>query len=216
MENYYIHNKIRLKNTFSWVVRGDHKIGEPCDLCHDSAVETKYTNSSLLLLNITGSDCSEGCHDWIDLNTTLDPFILINTSTTKHNSEIFNNASRGGCGSFCHQEDPSQPDLNGSQHGVISNCLDAQCHGSQFKGGNQSKGHQDHEKGLEDAQVACYSVCHTDIDADHNDCLGCHGHYEKYGKVPATEKLIAGGCYGCHKSGHDPGLLPDNPCKECH
>jgi hypothetical protein len=216
LENYFIFNKIRLKNTFYWVGRGNHEIGEPCDLCHDYAESVKYSNSSLALLNATGSDCAGSCHNWIDPITTKDPFDQINSSTTKHNSEIFNNASRGGCGGFCHQGDPSSPDLNGSQHVVISNCLDAGCHESQFAGGNLSQGHRDHEQGLEDAQIDCFTVCHSDIDGDHSDCIGCHSHYAQYGSVPYSEKLVAGGCYGCHKSGHDPGLLPENPCKDCH
>lgn len=216
MENYFVFDKVRLKNTFSWQLRGNHNLVDPCDLCHDSAILINYTDSSLPLLNLTGADCAQGCHKWVDLNTTQDPFVLLNSSITKHNSEIFNNASRGGCVGYCHQKNPSLPDLNGSKHGVITNCLDAECHEDQFEGGNQSQTHRDHEKGLEDAQVNCFSVCHTDMDGDHSDCIGCHSHYAQYGRVPYSEKLVAGGCYGCHKSGHDPALLPDGPCKDCH
>jgi hypothetical protein len=216
MENYNIYSKVYLRNTFAWVVRGNHKIGEQCHLCHDSATETKYTNSSLLLFNTAGTDCSEGCHDWIDPATSQYPFDLLNSSSTNHTAKIFNNASRGGCAGYCHQKDPSQPDLVDPSHGALPNCLDANCHGPEFLGGNLSQGHRDHEKGLEDAQVDCFTVCHTDIDSNHDDCVGCHAHYAIFGRVPATERLVDGGCYGCHKSGHDPTLVIENPCSDCH
>jgi hypothetical protein len=216
MENYNVYSKVYLKNTFAWVVRGNHTVGKNCTLCHDSAVETRYTPSSLLLVNSTGVDCSENCHGWIDPVNTQYPFVLLNSSSSNHTQKIFNNASRGGCAGFCHQEDPGIPDLSNPRHGALPNCLNDQCHGKEFTGGNQSQGHRDHEKGLEDAQVDCFSVCHTDIDSNHDDCVGCHAHYAIYGRVPATERLADGGCYGCHKSGHDPKLVVDNPCSECH
>ena len=213
MSNYYIFSDFKLYLSFSWNPRGNHELGESCIQCHNSPVETVYPNSSLPVINSTGTDCAQGCHDWIDSDNAGDPFLLINASATKHNTEIFNNASRGGCAGYCHQADPQQPIVNGTGHGAIANCLDAKCHGHEFEGTNQT--HMDHREGLEDAGLDCFSLCHTD-DTDHSDCYGCHTQHAKDGTVPTSARPLNGGCYDCHKSGHDPGLLPENPCKDCH
>jgi predicted CXXCH cytochrome family protein len=214
---YYKQDQVRMKGTFSWISRGNHTLGDPCTPCHESATTIKYPNSSLPKLNSSGEDCSQGCHGWIDPVSSSEPYALLSSSTSNHTIRIFNDASLGGCAGYCHQEDPSQPDYVDPEHGVITNCLDSLCHGGGFEGGNLSAMHRAHVHGLENTTYDCFSLCHTDLDtSDHDDCLWCHSHYAKYGTLPATQSLIEGGCYGCHKSGHDPSLLADNPCSECH
>ena len=183
MSNYYIFSKIRLKESFAWNPRGNHEQGVSCSQCHNSPEEARYTNSSLSVIKSTGTDCSQGCHGWIDPNNAGDPFLLINASVSRHNTDIFNNASRGGCAGYCHQMDPEQPDVNGTGHGIIANCLNSKCHGDGFEGSNQT--HMDHREGLEDAGLDCFMLCHTD-DTDHSDCYGCHNQAAKNGTIPTS------------------------------
>ena len=112
---------------------------------------------------------------------------------TAHYTQIFNDAALGGCAGYCHNS-TNAPYMDGTGHGVITNCLD--CHGNAFY--YSGRLHVDHKDMLERANLECYQSCHK----AGND----------YGAP------IDGGCYDCHKSGHAPYLMETSACyaANCH
>jgi len=197
MINYLEWNNDRV-TSFGWVKRGNHLEYGSCTLCHASAEEPIYPTSAQNLMNISGTDCSLGCHSWIDTTTTGRPNVLL-TSTPNpfsgHLDEIFNNATGGGCAGTCHQLNPSIPDYSGSGHGTVANCLNSDCHGPGFD--NRDWEHVEHEHNLDLLGIVCGEVCHKPL-------------------FPDEGEPIDGGCYDCHKSGHDPRIMNVSPCYTCH
>jgi hypothetical protein len=185
-------------NTFIWIERGNHLDTANCGECHPDAQSSFYPLAAQALMNTSGKDCSDNCHEWIDPVTTGDPFVTLNDTSSdflKHR-DLFYNTSIGGCAGTCHQTDPTNPIYDGSDHGVITSCLDRACHDdSDF---NPSGGplHDEHEFYLLATGFQCGDACHR-------------GSGENI-------ELIDGGCYDCHNSGHDPRILDTSPCYECH
>jgi hypothetical protein len=196
MNATFILNITDMTQSFRWMDRGNHPDNDTCVDCHTDYDVPIYPASAQILMNVSGVDCSNSCHEWIDPITTGNPFTLLNQSSNpfpKH-MEIFNNATSGGCAGTCHQAIPSSPILDGTGHGEIANCLNAGCHRSGF----ESTGpiHDTHEDMVNDYEVltgvACGEVCH---------------------KWPlGFGEPIDGGCYDCHKSGHDPVVMQTSVC----
>jgi hypothetical protein len=201
-------------STFSWNARGNHTEDESCALCHPEPEKSEYPSSTLLILNASKTPCTTGCHVWIDESSTGRPDVLLASSNTLHRTQIYENVSRGGCAGYCHQDDPDTPVLNGFGHSVINNCLDTVCHGENFI--QNGSLHLSHKQGLEDTGINCYNLCHGYYTSEHQDCNTCHDQHAETGEDTLSLEPVEGGCYGCHKSGHDPSLLADNPCSECH
>ncbi|UCE73740.1 MAG: NapC/NirT family cytochrome c [Methanomassiliicoccales archaeon] len=185
-------------NNFNWTKRGNHPVSDDCSECHISPEETSYPAAALGLMNASGTDCSTSCHSWIDPVSTGDPFTLLTSETKwgKH-ADLFDNETDGGCAGYCHQSDPESPVFDGSGHGDIALCLNQDCHGWGFVS-DSGVIHERHKDYLGDpgSGTGCWEVCHKT------------GVY--YGAP------INGGCYDCHKSGHDPRIIDESPCFECH
>jgi len=183
---------------FGWVKRGNHIQYDDCMECHANAEESIYPTSAKNLMNVSGADCSVSCHSWIDTTSTGNPYNLLTSAPNLfpgHTDEIFNNASGGGCAGRCHQSDPDNPILSGLDHGIITNCLDPKCHGPGYYGVGPL--HVEHGNMLSNSSLSCFDVCHKSIASDQG-------------------KPINGGCYDCHKSGHDPKIMDVSPCITCH
>jgi hypothetical protein len=199
----YILNITDMTQSFKWISRGNHPVNDTCSDCHSDYDASIYPPSAQILMNVSGKDCSNSCHEWINPTTTSIPFTLLNQSSNpfpKH-MEIFENATTGGCAGTCHQPNPSSPIFDGTGHGEITDCLDSSCHGPGFIGSGGPI-HDDHIFHVENytvfTGVACYDVCHKS---------GL-----EFGEP------IDGGCYNCHKSGHDPQIMDTSPCyiSGCH
>jgi hypothetical protein len=195
MSQYFVLDTLNATNSFSWAKRGNHSIYSDCFSCHSDAETSIYTPSAQILMNVSGTDCSENCHSWIDPISSGDPYNLLTSATEWVNhTVIFDNATYGGCAGKCHQNDVTNPVYDGTGHGIVSSCLIEDCHGSGYPG----KIHDDHINHLVSTPgVSCEDVCH-DLD-------------------PLSYKApINGGCYDCHKSGHDPSIMDTSPCYICH
>jgi hypothetical protein len=205
MSNYFVLNTTRITESFRWIERGNHdpsydpRNGD-CAECHSDSETTIYPVSAQPIMNVSRMDCAGTCHDWIDPITTSSPISLINDSTNpfSRHFEIFNSSSEGGCVGKCHQSDPLNPVLDGTGHGTITNCLNSDCHKGEFSLSGAT--HTKHQEMLTwtTPDLECYSVCHR-------------------GGIDYGEP-IDGGCYDCHKSGHDPKILDTSPCYSefCH
>jgi hypothetical protein len=197
MSQYFVLADDLTRNNFRWTPRGNHEEYNNCSLCHLNAESVNYTTAAENLMNVNGTDCSTSCHSWIDPQTTSAPITLL-TSTpnpfSKH-SDIFNNATTGGCAGLCHQGNPTNPVFDGSGHGTVTNCLSFACHGNaqgfQGTGGTLHTNHGDY---LAYVGLECFQACH---------------------RLQKGEP-IDGGCYDCHKSGHDPRINTSSPCYQCH
>ncbi|MEE9152205.1 MAG: hypothetical protein V3U20_10300, partial [Thermoplasmata archaeon] len=186
-----------LDSPFNWSRRGNHEEYSDCTECHASAEESIYPAAALSLMNVSGTDCTSGsCHSWIDTTSTGTPYDLLTSATEWLNhTEIFNNATDGGCAGTCHQSNPSSPVYDGSGHGDIANCLNDDCHGQ--NGVFDPDIHEDHKDMLSLSGLTCSDVCHKPNILD-------------------EDPIINGGCYDCHKSGHDPRIMDTSPCITCH
>ncbi len=199
MTDYYIMS-IPMRDSFTWVPRGNHEEYTDCTECHQSAEETTYSTSAQALMNVSNTDCAGSCHTWINPTSTGLPIDLFTSATewTNHTVKIFNRSTNGGCAGYCHQTDMQNPVYDGTGHGAINSCLTTYCHGIGF----QNKIHDDHVKHVEDftimTGVGCGDVCHEEVDPDEDD------------------PIYNGGCYDCHKSGHDPSIMATSPCYGCH
>ncbi|UCG69708.1 MAG: hypothetical protein JSV09_01405 [Thermoplasmata archaeon] len=195
MINYYNFDTSNMTASFGWVNRGNHQVFTDCTECHSSAEEVKYPASAQALMNVTGTDCSGSCHEWIDSTTSGKPITLLNEPSnpfSAHLDNIFNNATVGGCAGSCHQSNPSLPDYSGDGHGTIANCLNSDCHGPGFD--DLGPLHVEHGDMLSFSSLTCFEVCHKQKD------------FPDYGEP------IDGGCYDCHKSGHNPKILSTSSC----
>jgi nitrate/TMAO reductase-like tetraheme cytochrome c subunit len=206
MSNYFILNETLITQSFNWISRGDHQDNDTCMDCHSDYDTSIYPPSAQILMNVSGTDCSLNCHEWIDPTTTFKPIDLLNQSSNpfpKH-MDIFKNATTGGCAGSCHQSNPSSPVFDGSGHGVITNCLDSKCHGPGFVGFSGPI-HDDHKRMIVDYGAIIGVNC--------DDVSICHESASKKGAP------IDGGCYDCHKSGHDPVIMTTSVCyagSGCH
>jgi hypothetical protein len=202
MRNYLIFNQSDRIRSYNWISRGNHSEDDTCSECHSTYDDPLYPASAQALMNVTGADCSASCHEWIDPITTSKPFTLLNQSSNpfpKH-MEIFMNATSGGCAGTCHQSNPSSPVYDGTGHGTITACLDSGCHGPEFPGSI----HDEHEEMVTIdpypalTGINCGDACHT---------------------FDAVREPVEGGCYDCHKSGHDPVIMTTSACYQgpgCH
>jgi hypothetical protein len=205
MSSYFVLNTTDMTESFRWIERGNHDLAfDPrngdCAQCHPDSETTIYPISAQPLMNVSGLDCAGSCHEWIDPITTGTPISLINDSSNPffRHFDIFNSTTSGGCVGTCHQSDPSAPVFDGSGHGEITDCLNSDCHGGGFTLSGST--HTDHQDMLTwtNPNLECYTVCHK-------------------GGIDYGEP-IDGGCYDCHKSGHDPRILTTSPCytATCH
>jgi hypothetical protein len=190
-------------NSYDWINRGDHPSKSICADCHKGSEIYIYPITAQSLMNASNQDCSETCHEWIAVTTTGNPYTLLTSSSefSDHEDLFKGNDNQGGCAGYCHQSDPENAVLDGTGHGTIANCLNNDCHGWGYTGDI----HDDHKEALEDdhwhpktrpSNIACDEVCHKGMDDDF--------------------EPINGGCYACHKSGHDPQIIETSPCIECH
>ncbi len=198
MSAYFTLDKENTTNSFSWSKRGNHEEYSNCFTCHSDAETSIYPAGAKVLMNVGGANCAGSCHTWINSTSTGLPYNLLTSATEWVNhTKIFNNATYGGCAGKCHQNDVLNPVYDGTGHGTVTSCLTEDCHGSGFPG----KIHNDHQNHLEKftpiTGVGCENVCHN------LDPLS-------YGAP------INGGCYDCHKSGHDPSIMDISPCYTCH
>lgn len=196
MTRYFVMGGGLTRVNFNWVSRGNHEVYNDCGLCHPSSQKSNYSAAAQAVMNINGTDCSENCHSWIDPLTTGTPFSHLTSSPNpfpKH-SQIFNNATTGGCAGFCHQGNPANPNYDGTGHGTVTDCATSNCHanpqGFESTGGISHKKHSEH---LDLVDLKCSEACHS-----------------------LSGQPLEGGCYDCHKSGHDPRILSSSPCYTCH
>jgi len=194
MTEYYTLDPVDTTQNFAWNIRGSHDEYGYCGGCHLSPYDPVYP-MNLTLMSAPGQDCAGSCHNWTRISGIRAPYSLLSNTNTNH-SNIFNNATYGGCAGVCHQLDPLNPVYDGSGHGTVTNCLEGSCHGTDFLYAGSS--HQQHVAMLDDAGMECFELCH--------------------GSNSNDGAPIDGGCYNCHKSGHDPKLLSISACygAGCH
>jgi hypothetical protein len=201
MSTYFNLDIVDMTNSFTWVPRGNHDEYDDCMECHSDAKTPIYPPGAQSLMNVNSTDCSLGCHSWINTTSTGNPYdLFISATEWVNHTKIFDNTTYGGCAGKCHQQDVQNPVYNGTGHGAINSCLTYNCHG-QGSDGFLGKTHDDHKKHVDDftpiTGVECREICH------------------KLGPTSNGDP-IDGGCYDCHKSGHDPSIMVSSPCSGCH